>query len=323
MTNERAIRVGMHALQSEGGRRAVDAAPYHARARIARAFCALALAALAPACERAQPAAPQSEPQPAEPALLLSLSPEVSRLLVELGLARDVVGADRASLELPELALAADLGPRADDSARLAPALRADRAIGLGDAHGRALADALEAEGVPTTLLAPRSANEVVQAVHRLGDLLERPTRAAAVAARMTADVSQIAVRRDGRERLVAVWLLSRDPLRAVGGGGLLHELIELAGAENAFHGPLLEQVDTSASELASMKFDVLLDASGAAAARSPGAGARTVAVPPGLAQLPALDLVARVQALHALLYGEDAGAAPSNGRLTDAATGR
>ena len=286
------------------------------------ASCAIALAALAAGCERARPAAPQPTP-PAQPVpLLLSLAPEVSGLLVELGVAHDVVGADRASLALPELAQAADLGPAAADAARLAPALRAERAVGLGDAQGRALAAALEAKGVPTTLLAPRSANEVVQAVHRLGDLLDRPTRAAAVAARMTADVSRIAVQRDGRDRLVAVWLLSRDPPRAVGGGGLLHELIELAGAENAFHGPLVEAVDTSADELARTKFDVLLDASGAAAAL-PGVGARVVAVPPELARLPALDLVARVQALHALLYGEDAGAAASNGRLTEAATGR
>jgi ABC-type hemin transport system substrate-binding protein len=249
----------------------------------------------------------------------------VSRLLVELGLAGDVAGADRDSLRLPELALAADLGPGADDAARLARALRAERAIGLGDAHGRALAGALEAEGVPTALLAPRSANEVVQAVHRVGLLLDVPTRASAVAARMTAEVSQIAVRRDGRERLVAVWLLERDPPRAVGGGGLLHEILELAGAENAFHGPQEEQVDAGESALAGLAFDVLLDGSGDTAAVAPpgAAGARVVAVPRELARLPALDLAARVRALHALLYGEGEGAASANGKVTEAATGR
>lgn len=290
-----------------------------------RAFCALALAVLAGACDPPERSVVPDAPAARGPSLL-SLSPEVSQLLVELGLAGDVVGADRDSLHLRELALAADLGPGADDSARLARALRAERAIGLGDAHGLALARALEAEGVLTTLLAPRSANEVVQAVHRLGELLDRRTRAAAVAARMTADVSRIAVRRDGRERLVAVWLLERDPPRAVGGEGLLHELLELAGAENAFHGPREEQVDAGESALAGLAFDVLLDASGvggAGPARRGAAGARVVVVPRELARLPALDLPTRVRVLHALLYGDDEGGASGNGRLTDAATGR
>jgi ABC-type hemin transport system substrate-binding protein len=320
MAKQRADRVGMRALLNESGRGSIDAAPYHAAVRAGLATCAIALAALSGACDR--PPAVATAPPAASAPSLLSLSPEVSGVLVELGLAGDVVGADRDSLRLPGLGHAADLGPGAQDAARRARALRADHAIGLGDDRGRALAGALEAEGVPTTLLGPRSANEVVQAVHRLGALLDRSTRASAVAARMTADVSRIAMRRDGRERLVAVWLLARDPPRAVGGEGLLHELLELAGAENAFHGPPEPEVDAGAPELSGVAFDVLLDASGATP--PPDAlGARVLAVPPELARLPALDLVSRVRALHALLYGEEAGAAPRNGRLTEAATGR
>ena len=294
---------------------------------------ALLLALLAVACDREQPAA-APEPPPEPVPLLLSLSPEVSRLIVELGVGREVVGADTASLALPELAEAVDLGPNAERGAELASALRAQRAIGLGDARGRALALRLEAQGVPTTLLAPRSANEVVEAVHRLGNVLRRETRATAVAARIARDVSRVATRRDGRARLVAAWLLERDPPVVVGGGGLLHELLELSGAENAFHGPLEERLATTPEALAALKLDVLLDASGAAPDAAPlgPEGVRLQPVPPELATLPALDLVERVTRLHALLYPEDAearmaqgasDASGESGRLTEAATGR
>lgn len=249
-------------------------------------------------------ATPEPAPEPAP--LLLSLAPDVSRLLVELGVGARVVGADSASLALPELADAVDLGPAAVDCAGLARALRAELAIGLGDAQGRALAEALEAQGVATTLLAPRSANEVIEAVHRLGALLRRETRARTVAARISREVSEIAMRRDGRERLVAAWLLERDPVVVVGGSGLLHELLELAGAENAFHGPQDERIPATPEELSLRAPDVLLDASGVApGAEDPlqASAQRLVAVPPELARLPALDLVQRVERLHTLLY--------------------
>ena len=217
-----------------------------------------------------------------------------------------MAGADSASLALPELASAADLGPDAERAADLARSLRPDLAVGLGDERGRARAAELEAAGVPTTLLAPRSANEILDGVTRLGALLRRETRATAVSARIARDVSHVATLRDGQPRLVAAWLLARDPPVVVGGGGLLHELLELGGAENAFHGPLLERIQTTPDELSRLEIDVLLDASGEPApARDPlrGAGVRLVAVPRELAALPALDLVERVERLHALLY--------------------
>ena len=217
-----------------------------------------------------------------------------------------MAGADSASLALPELASAADLGPDAERAADLASSLRPDLAVGLGDERGRARAAELEAAGVPTTLLAPRSANEILDGVTRLGALLRRETRATAVSARIARDVSHVATLRDGQPRLVAAWLLARDPPVVVGGGGLLHELLELGGAENAFHGPLLERIQTTPEELSRLDLDVLLDASGETPpARDPlrASGVRLVAVPRDLAALPALDLVERVERLHALLY--------------------
>jgi ABC-type Fe3+-hydroxamate transport system substrate-binding protein len=300
------------------GRTGPGRAAYHGAARGWRAFALTLLLALAAGCERAAPppAAPEAAPLP--PPRLWSLSPDVSALLVELGVAGSVLAADSDSLVLQGLADAADLGPGGDGALALVAALPPEHAVLLGDARGRALAEALAARGIPTTVLAPRSSNEVLDAVQRLGALVHRETRAAAVSARIARDVAQVAMRRDGRERLVAAWLLQREPPVGVGAVGLLHELLELAGAENAVHGASGERVALDAAAI-SRAPDVVLDSSQPPA--PPGdpllaRGARHVRVPDELASLPALDLVSRVERLYALLY-------QGEGTPTEAATGR
>lgn len=235
-----------------------------------------------------------------------SLSRDLSEILVELGVGASVSAADSASLALPQLAGAVDLGPAGEGCLELAGSSRPDHAIVLGDPRGRALAEALEQRGIPTAVLDPRSSNEVLEAVHRLGALMHRETRAAAVAARIAGDVAEIAVRRDGRKRLVAAWLLERDPPVVVGATGLLHELLELAGAENAVHATSGERVTLGAGVQMERTPEVWLDSTGdPSGARDPllPAGVRLEPVPPELTRLPALDLVERVERLYALLY--------------------
>lgn len=238
------------------------------------------------------------------PPRILSLSRGVSEIVIELGLAPQIVGADRASLALPELADSADLGAPDADALPLAVALRPDLALFSGDALPP-FGQALEAKGIRSYVLAPRNANEVLAAIDRIGVLVGRETRATALSARVTREVSAVAQRRDGRRRLVVLWLLRRDPPRVVGGIGLLHEVLELAGAENAFHGQAEPQSVIDPAELAKTRADLVLDATG-----TPGPplvpGVGVLEIPPELASLPALDLASRVARLYALLYGDE-----------------
>jgi iron complex transport system substrate-binding protein len=266
------------------------------------AFYHALAAALAIACGSGDPRGDLADPPPPR---ILSLSLDVSASLVELGLGPSVVGADRASLSLPELSRAVDLGDPGEFSLELARGLRPELVVGLATDAGARLAQALEADGVPAHLFETRSANDVLEAVHRLGGILRRETRAAALAARMIQEVSAVATLRDGRSRLRVAWVLERDPLVVVGGTGLLHELLELAGAENAFHGPPEERLSVSVDELAARAPEVVLVPPGAPAPQDlPAlAGARALVVPPELAALPLLDLPGRVRALHRVLY--------------------
>jgi hypothetical protein len=101
--------------------------------------------------------------------------------------------------------------------------------------------------------------------------------------------------------------LVRCEPLTVVGGAGLVHETLELAGAENVFHEAGLQQRIITTSDLAQRAPELVLDASGSGSAPScagaAASGARVEPVPARLAALPALDLVARVRSLHQILY--------------------
>lgn len=253
---------------------------------------------LALACEPSASQPPREPPPPR----IVSLGAELGELLVEMGLGPDVVGVDSPSLAIPELAHALDLGDPAAPSVELARSVRPELVLVLAapTQAGARFALALEAGGIPAYVLAPRDANEVIATIHRIGRLVGRELRAATVAARLTREVSATATLRDGRSRLTVAWVLEGEPLVVVGASGLLHELLELAGAENAFHTPQRDRLGITSAELAASAPDVVLAPSPADPAVP---GARILAIDPTLAALPLLDLPGRVRALHAALY--------------------
>lgn len=248
----------------------------------------------------------------------MSLGVELAALLVELGVGPRVVGADSRSLAIPELVNALDLGDPAAPSPDVARSVQPGLVLVLAapSEPGAALARALEAEGVAAYLLAPRDANEVIAAIHRVGRLVGRELRAAGVAARVLREVSEIATLRDGGTRLSAVWVLEGDPLVVVGGSGLLHELLELAGAENAFHSPQRDRLSVTSAEVAARAPDVWI-ASQSEGAEVLGPGRRVITIDPALAELPLLDIASRVRALHDALYGPAGAPAPGGDRFS------
>lgn len=239
---------------------------------------------------------------------IVSLSFSVSELLVELGAGFEIVAADSASRALPGLGAVVDLGELALTAVGDAVASRPDLVVGLATPRARDFAAALEQRGVVVHLFDPHDANAVIRVTHRLGDLLDRPTRAISVASARIQAVSQLAGLRDGSTRWTAVWLVGCDPLSAIGGSGLVHEILELAGAENGFHMLGFAQVEITHEQLAAQNPEVVLDSTGAdGLPRCFDFGSHTPrieATPAELASVPGIDLARRVRAIQELIYG-------------------
>jgi ABC-type hemin transport system substrate-binding protein len=242
------------------------------------------------------------EPAPRRRALV-SCAPEITQILLELGAARALAGVDADSTRVPGLEAARDLGEACELAPAAAPALRPDAVLVPGSERGRALARSLEERGLAVRVLEPRSLDELVAVYQQLGVLAGEDAERSV--AELVRSIASLAVQRDGKRRLRVVWLLAREPLTAVGGRGMLHEMLELAGAENAVHGLAAERVALSRQQLASSAADLALDSSGVSA--GPELELEVKSIAPELAALPALDPLERIRALHALLYGRDA----------------
>lgn len=213
--------------------------------------------------------------------------------LAAFGALDELAGADSVSRTLYGLDPALDLGKDCADAPARAPARRPLVALLAGPAADRA--PALEARGIGALALAPASLNEVIDLHQRLGALLGRERRAAILVAEMTREIGALAVRRDGRSRLRVAWILD-DPgaggrREVVGGSGILHEILELAGADNAFHTPARPRLRVSEAEIARVDPDLVLAADG---------------TPLEIARLPILDPLSRVRELQAYLYPDD-----------------
>lgn len=265
----------------------------------------VSIAVLGLACDAGSGDAPPVAPP--EPGLVVC-GEAVAERVTALGAGARVVAADEASRSLPGLRAAASLGAGCDADA--ASRARADLALLSGPAGEGA--ERFAARGLRVLVLAPASLNEVVDLHHALGALLGRELRARVLVAEMTSAISQIATRRDGRSRRRVAWLIARDDEHAgwiaVGPSGLLHEILELAGADNAFHasapGPsrdALRPVDAAA--LAAASPDLVLVDPGLP---QPDLATPVEQAPPGLSRPPILDPVPRVVRLHELLYPAD-----------------
>jgi vitamin B12 transport system substrate-binding protein len=245
-----------------------------------------------------------------EPQRIVSLSPDVSRILLDLGVAGQIVAADSASYEILDSSDFLDLGALEPTAAELVLQLDPDVTIGLADRRSRDFAKNLEALGIVVTLLTPRDANQADAAMLRIGVMVRREIRAQMLSAHNARDVAQISTRRDGRSRLHVAFVIGCDPLVVAGGAGLVHEILELSGADNVFHDEGFDRRTVSQVDLAERAPEVVLDATGRdAGSRCFDATpwrARVRSVPMELATLPSLDLLARVREVHAILYSRE-----------------
>ncbi len=237
------------------------------------------------------------------------MSPSVSELLLELGAGFEIVAADAGSLSLPGLGGVVNLGELHSETIEDALASQPDLAIGLATPRVRDFAAELEERGIVVHLLDPRNADAVIRTTHRVGDLLERPTRAISVSASRIQRISELAGLRDGKSRLNVAWLVECDPLLVIGGSGLAHEVLELAGAENSFHQLGFAQVEITQQQLAEKSPDVVLDSTGREPERRCwdrwSDTTRVEPTPGGLAELPGLDLHRRIREIHTILYDD------------------
>jgi len=171
------------------------------------------------------------------PARLISLAPSNTEIIYALGFEDRLVAVNEWSDYPPEARSKVQLrGIRPNLEHLLA--LRPDLVLsvaGMAD-----LAAQLEAHGIPVLVLAPRDLEGVYRDIELVGAVMGAPERARAAAAALRGRVAAVRARVAGARRPRVFYEVdAADPVRpfTAGPGTFVHELLELAGADNVAAG--------------------------------------------------------------------------------------
>jgi iron complex transport system substrate-binding protein len=165
---------------------------------------------------------------------IVALVPSVTETVVALGGAGQLVGRtdfDKgAAVEhLPSV------GGGLDPSLERIVALRPDLVLGWETTGRPELRDRLTALGIPVFAVKTEDTTDVFRAVRNLGRLTGRDSAAAALAARLRAELAEVHARVAHVRRPTVFYLAWNDPPLTAGPHTFVGQLLEVAGARNVF----------------------------------------------------------------------------------------
>jgi ABC-type hemin transport system substrate-binding protein len=172
------------------------------------------------------------------PRRVVSLSDSTTRVAAALGLADRLESLD---LHAPDV---------------LERAFRSGASLALAGADVSDVGAAFASRGIPVRTFAPESTDEVLSAYTEIASALGRPKAAAALIQRTSDEVAKGRAAQPAR----VAFVVSRVPLRVVGGDAFLTKLLGWAGVENAFGDRPGVVVALDAAALAARKPDRVID---------------------------------------------------------------
>ena len=216
-------------------------------------------------------AVPRAE-QTAPPQRIISVIPAVTEILFAIGAGRQVVGVGSFDRFPPEVESLPRVGALIDPDLERMLSLRPDLVALYGsqlDQHVQ-----LTRANIPIFTYRHGGLGDVTALVRELGRLTGHTGAAARLAASIDRGLADIEARVKGRPRPRTLVVLGREPdtLRNVyanGGVGFLHDMMEVAGAANAFADVTREAVQPTSETILTTEAEVIIElrADGAATA--------------------------------------------------------
>jgi iron complex transport system substrate-binding protein len=194
----------------------------------------------------AQPAAKQVTDQsgrqmtvPDNPQRIVSLVPSITEIIFALGQEHRLKGATQFSDFPPE----AKQLPRVGSYVRLdlekIVALKPDLCFATKDGNPKDTVKRLASLGIPVYVVDPRDLNSTIQAILKIGDILNATQRANTIASEMRSRIKRVkSLVAKSTHRPRVFFQIGISPIVSVGTPTFIHELILVAGGKNVAEGP-------------------------------------------------------------------------------------
>ena len=175
---------------------------------------------------------------PENPARVIALAPSITEIIYDLGQERKLIGVTQYSTYPSE----AESLPRVGSYVRLdiekIVSLKPDLCIAIKDGNPKHIVDKIVALNIPVYVIDPRNLLQIMDAITRLGSLLDAGNAAAVLVADMEKRIEQVqTLVKKARYKPRVFFQIDAEPLFSAGDNTFIHELIELAGGINTAAG--------------------------------------------------------------------------------------
>ena len=197
------------------------------------------------------------------PARIISVVPAVTEMLFAIGAGREVVGVstfDHYPLEVESLP---KVGALVDPDFERILSLKPDLVIVYGSQAD--LLARLGRVGIPIFNYSHAGLADITETIERLGERIGRVAEARREVARIQAELDEVRRLVAGRRRPRTALLFDRElgslrSMFASGGVGFMHDMLEIAGAVNAFGDAKRQSLQVSTETMIARAPEVILD---------------------------------------------------------------
>jgi iron complex transport system substrate-binding protein len=175
---------------------------------------------------------------PDNPARVIALAPSIAEIVYDLGREEKLVGATQYSTYPPEAASLPRVGSYVRLDIEKIVALRPDLCLAIKDGNPKHIVDRIVSLGIPVYVINPRNLGQIMDAIYRLGTLLDAEGAGRELVEAMERRIEQVRVRvKKGRHSPRVFFQIDAEPLFSAGTDTFIHELIVIAGGINTTAG--------------------------------------------------------------------------------------
>lgn len=190
---------------------------------------------------------------------IVSLSPSTTEAIAALSLHGHLVGRTRFCNYPPQITNVPVVGGYVDANVEAIVALRPTLVVGAHGPGMQTIVQTLETQGIATYFPETESVHTICTMIEGLGARTARVSEAKVLSENIRTEVETLKLKEALPRKLRTLMLFGLDPIVAAGPQGYPHELLTLAGAQNALStGPAYPSM--SLEQVAHLDPDVILD---------------------------------------------------------------
>ncbi len=176
-----------------------------------------------------------------EPKRIVTLAPNLTEIVFELGLGQKVVAVSSDSDFPPDAKNKQTIGSFWNPNLEAIIAAKPDLVITLWFEQQKNVADSLNRIGIKTLTLKITTIRQLLEAIRKIGAAADCQQKAEQLAKSIENQINDLKSKCNRPDKPKVLWVIQTHPLRIAGRNTFLNEVIEIAGGQNAI-GPTIQQ---------------------------------------------------------------------------------